>query len=139
MNKIKPAEDFDRIVHILFADDDPNFLDTARRLLERLGYIVTSATNSDEAMTLIKEHHEVFDIIITDYSMPGINGFELAEQTNKFLMNIPIILYTGRIEPIDEEQIAEAGIAEIVRKPCTIKDLDTVIRKVLGLPEEACL
>jgi CheY-like chemotaxis protein len=113
-------------------DDDAYLLSITKTILERLGYIVTSAYNSSEAIELIKEYHDVYDVMITDYLMPGMNGIELAAEVNKLLENTPIILYTGTVELIDEKEIAETEIAEIVNKLCKIQDLDNIIRRVIN-------
>ena len=74
----------------------------------------------------------VFDAIITDYDMPGMNGIQLALLARNALMDMPVILYTGNIHLIDRQQMVEAGIAEVVRKPCSSKDLASVIKKVIA-------
>lgn len=136
MENIKPVEGVGRIVNLLFVDDDPNFLDATRRLLERLGYIITTAYCSTEAIDLLKEYHDVFDVVITDYDMPGMNGVELALAASEFLRNTPIILFTGKIDIKKEIIIRQTGMAAIVNKPCKIKELDIIIRDILNSNEE---
>ena len=121
----------ERIIHILFVDDGSYLVGITKELLERLGYIITSVHNSIEAIELIREYHDVFDVMITDYSMPGMNGIDLAIEANTLLADIPIILYTGKVELIDKEKITETGINEIVCKPCKINNLDTIIKNVI--------
>ena len=119
-------------IHILFVDDDSNLLQAAKRLLKRKDYIVTSASSSSEAIALIKEYNDVFDVIITDYSMPDMNGVELALAASRILAGTPVILLTGSIDPIDEKKVKEAGIAGVVNKPCKMEELDSAIKKVIN-------
>ena len=126
----------DRIIHILLVDDDHNIVLINQMVLEQMKYIVHPAYNGKEAIALIKEYHDVIDVIITDYLMPGMNGIELAIEASRYLVDTPIILYTGRAELIDEKQIAEADISKVVIKPCKIRDLDMTIKRVLGEKEE---
>ena len=122
MNSIKKDKNGDKSIHILLVDDDPLLLDTTKQFLEVLGYIVTSASGSSEAIALMKSF--IFDVLITDYSMPGMNGVELAMEANKLLAETPIILCTGKIASVEGNQRAEARIAAIVNKPCRMRDID---------------
>ena len=131
MNKVNTVRiNEEKPTHILLVDDDILLLDTIKKLLEVMGYIVISATGSIEAIDLMKRSK--FDVVITDYSMPDMNGIEMVIKAKKILAGIPKILYTGRIDLITEKQITEAGIDEIVRKPCRISRLDSIIKKVMG-------
>ena len=132
MDKIKLVEGSDRNIHLLFVDDDPNLLDASRRLLERLGYIVTTACNGSEAIDILKDDHDVYDVVITDYDMPGMNGVEFALAAREFLLDMPIILFSGKIDLKNETIIKKAGMAAIVKKPCRIKELDAVVRDVIN-------
>ena len=130
MDKDNPDKDKGNSTRILLVDDDILMLDTTKELLEVLGYIVTSATGSSEAIDLMKSIR--FDVVVTDYSMPGMNGVEMILKAKKILEGTPIILYTGWIDLITEKQITGAGIDEIVRKPCRIAKLDSIIKKVMA-------
>ena len=129
MNKVNPVKNEERATHILLVDDDISLLDTIKKLLEVMGYIVISATGSREAIDLMKSCK--LDVVITDYSMPDMNGIEMVIEAKKILVGIPKILYTGRIDLIGEKQITEAGIDEVVTKPCRISKLDSIIKKVM--------
>ena len=134
MEKLKSLKNVNEVIHILLVDDDSELLNITKSLLEHLGYLVTPVKGSYEALNIIKTY--IFDILITDYSMEqGMNGVELAIEACKFLKGTPIILYTRKIESIDEQQILEAGIAEVVNKPCKISDLDVTIKRILGATE----
>lgn len=128
--QVKPAADTDRI-RLLLVDDDENLLDTISRLLYRRGYLVTTATGSNEALTILKDKNNIFDAVLTDYSMPVINGLELAIMIKELVANIPIVLHTGKIDLVDERMIVQAGIDETIIKPYKVNDLDEVIRKLL--------
>jgi two-component system cell cycle sensor histidine kinase/response regulator CckA len=131
-----PDKNRDRIIHILIVDDEKNIVVINKMVLEQMGYIVQSAYNGREAMTLIKENRDVIDVIVTDYLMPGMNGIELAIEAEKYLPETPIILYTGKGELFDEKQITDAGITRVVIKPLKMKDLDIIIRDILSTGEE---
>jgi DNA-binding NtrC family response regulator len=136
MSNKNPSQKADDIIHVLFVGDDSYFADITKTILERLGYIISSAYNSSEAIDLMIQYHDVFDVMITDYSTPGMNGVELAKLATRVLVDTPIILYTGRFDLIDEQQISDICIAEIVKKPCNIRDLDVIIKKILDVKED---
>ena len=124
-----PAEDIR--IRLLMVDDDINLLETLSQLLTRKGYIVTPAAGSVEANTILKNNYMVFDAVVTDLCMPEIDGIELAMMIKELPVKIPVILHTGKIDLIDEKQIAQAGIAEIIAKPYRIEKLDEIIKKAI--------
>lgn len=136
MNKVNPVKiEEEDPTHILLVDDDISLLDTVKKLLEIMGYIVISATGSREAIDLMNRYK--LDLVITDYSMPDMNGVEMVIEAKKILLGVPKILYTGRIDLITEKQIAEAGIDEVVKKPCRISELDSIIKKLTAEKKKA--
>ncbi len=118
--------------HLLVVDDDPDVLEITTSLLKYLGYLVTVAKGSKEAITKITENPDIFDAVFTDYSLPIINGVELSKMIKELSSNIPIILCSGKIDLIDERQIAAAGIAGIARKPYSMNELDSIIKRVFN-------
>jgi len=127
---INTAEKPDR-PHILLVDDDSALLDLIVDLFDHFGYSATTATGSDEAISKFKENPDLFDVVLTDYSLPVINGVELAKLIKKLSADIPIILCSGKIDLLDKRQIAAAGITDITRKPYKINELDSIIRRVM--------
>ena len=132
LNSRNSARRSNKYPRLLFVDDDSALLEITTRFFEHLGYIVKTADGGSKALALIKESHDVFDIVITDYSMPGMDGIELAMSVNKLLPDTPVILYTGKSEFIDKKQLSAAQIAEIVKKPCRLKELDTITKILLN-------
>jgi CheY-like chemotaxis protein len=103
-----------------------------KEILERLGYRVTVRTSSLEALTTFQNHADQFDLVITDQTMPGMTGIDLARRMMQIRADIPVILCTGFSTQISEEKAKAAGIREFALKPLTKSDLATLIRKVLG-------
>ena len=132
----KLNENIDENIHVLLVDDVPVIVSITQTLLEQIGYIVQSVYNGKEAIELIEEYHDVFDVIIADYSMPEMNGIELALAAKEFSVDTPIILFTGKIESVDRNKFAEAGIDKTISKPCKIYKLDSVIKEVIGKKRE---
>jgi PAS domain S-box-containing protein len=118
--------------HILLVDDEETLTTMIKEILERLGYRVTVRTSSLEAMATFQNHVDQFDLVITDQTMPGMTGMDLARRMIQMRPDIPIILCTGFSTQISEEKAKAAGIREFALKPLTKSDLASLIRKVLG-------
>jgi PAS domain S-box-containing protein len=83
------------MIALLLVDDEPALLEVARLFLERSGEIaVTSAESPDRAFALLKETH--FDVIVSDYEMPGMNGIDLLKTLRSAGNTIPFIIFTGK-------------------------------------------
>ncbi len=120
--------------HILVVDDEVAIVDMTRMRLERLGYMVTSTTNSMDALELFGQHPHRFDLVITDQTMPLLTGEKMAKKMIRIQNDIPIILSTGYSSRIDENKIKGMGIRALLMKPVAMKELAECIRRVLGDP-----
>ena len=65
---------------LLIVDDEATLVDLLRRYLERLGYTVEVASDSTTALRLFAQQADGFDLVITDLSLPGLNGEELLSK-----------------------------------------------------------
>ncbi len=116
---------------ILFVEDDELVVDAVRPLFESLGYKVVARMNGLEALEVFRPQPEKFDLVITDQTMPHMPGKVLAQELIRIRPDIPIILCTGYIDQITEEETKAMGIREYVMKPFVMDDMARVIRKVL--------
>ena len=118
--------------HILFVDDEEVLAEMVESMLERLGYRVTVRTSSLEALNTFRNHPDLFDVVITDQTMPGMTGLDLARRILTLRPNMPIILCTGYSTLISEEEAKAHGIRAFALKPLTKKDMAVLIRRVLS-------
>jgi len=100
-------------------------------MLERLGYKVTTRTNSIEALAHFQNSPDQYDAVITDQTMPGMTGFDLARRMLQIRPDLPIILCTGYSNLVDEEQAKMIGIKGFIMKPMSKKDIGTLLKIVL--------
>lgn len=117
---------------ILYVDDEKMLAEVGKFMLEKLGYAVTTCTNSTEALELFKSDPNRFDLVITDQAMPNMQGSELAIQMLGVRPDIPIILCTGYSSKIDKDKAGQIGIREFALKPLDKSEIAFLIRKVLG-------
>lgn len=120
--------------NILFVEDEESLIKVAEQVLTRKGYNVTVATRSKEAIKLVEAMPDKFDLIITDLKMAEITGLELGKMIKRGHPEIPVILSTGLIS-VDYADMAEAGIAGILKKPYTLSELLNIVDKVIGEQE----
>ncbi|MCA1786028.1 MAG: response regulator, partial [Desulfobacteraceae bacterium] len=117
--------------HILVVDDDIMLLDVAKRSLNTLGYHVTIETGSREAITKFNFHPEEYDLVITDMTMPEMNGDEMAQKMKAVRPDIPIVICTGFSSDISVEIARKKGFSAFLMKPVQLRELAQVVRKVL--------
>ncbi len=116
---------------ILIVDDEEIVVRVEQQILERLGYAVTATVNSAEALNTFRSDPENFDLVITDMTMPHLNGAELSQKLLEIKPDVPIIMYTGFSELISREKAESLGIREYLMKPVVRAELARVVRKVL--------
>ena len=119
---------------ILLVDDEEQIVSMQRQMLENMGYKVTTRTSSVEALKEFKKQPQIYDLVITDMTMPHMTGDELAQKLLDVKPGIPVILCTGFNEDITEEKALEMGIQKFIMKPVIKNDLATTIRSVLDQP-----
>ena len=116
---------------ILFVDDEEALVEMGEDVLAELGYDVTSRTSSKEALSLLKKDPSRFDLIITDQTMPGMTGVELAKEILAIRPDMPIIMCTGFSHLVDADKAKMAGIGAFAMKPLTKREIARTIRQVL--------
>ncbi|QWV95891.1 PAS domain-containing protein [Geomonas nitrogeniifigens] len=115
---------------ILFVDDEESLTVLGQGILENLGYSVVTSISSAGALDLFRAEPYGFDLVITDLTMPGQSGRELAREITALRPDVPVILCTGFKETVDEKD-AEHGIRACLMKPYTMRILGRTIRQVL--------
>jgi PAS domain S-box-containing protein len=116
---------------ILLVDDEEAIVDLGQRMLEHLGYRVTTRPSGASAFKLFLQNPWRFDLVITDMTMPKMTGEELAKKLLLIRRDIPIILCTGYSATISKERARSIGIGEFVMKPIVIGKLARTVRRVL--------
>ncbi|MFA6465523.1 MAG: response regulator, partial [Desulfurivibrionaceae bacterium] len=124
---------------ILFVDDESALSELGKQVLESLGYQVQAHGDSREAWTRFAADPDAFDLVITDLTMPGMTGAQLAGKILALRPSIPVILTTGYSDILTEKEAKELGVREYLLKPLSTGRLAEVVRQVLdadGHPEE---
>ena len=124
--------------HILIVDDDPWVRDTLREGFENAGFRVTEA--ADKAALLAAIAREFIDLITLDLGLGDTDGLDLAREI-RGVINVPIIMITGRDMPIDRVKGLEYGADDYVTKPFLLAEVLLRVRNLLkrypGAPPSA--
>ena len=121
---------------LLIVDDNGPYLEMMTDLLTDLGYQVTATLKSVEALKMIQKNPDHFDCLITDYTMPGMTGSQLAQKVLKEAPNLPIIMYTGINEIIARKNATNLGIKAFLNKPVVLIETANTLRSVLDTPKK---
>jgi CheY-like chemotaxis protein len=118
--------------HLLYVDDEEALVLLARRSLRRLGYQITGYTDPAQALQAFTENPDKFSAVVTDLSMPGMSGVELARQILQIRPDVPIVMTSGYIRPEDELEAQRVGVRELLLKPDTVDDLAAALQRVFA-------
>ncbi|MEN6439898.1 MAG: response regulator [Syntrophobacter sp.] len=116
---------------VLFVDDEEALVELGKKMLERLGYSVTTKTSSREALEAVKSMPYWFDLLITDYTMPKMTGLNLAREVKHIRPGMPVIVCSGHNEVLNEKTALSFDIEGFVPKPFDRRELSKVINEVL--------
>jgi CheY-like chemotaxis protein len=114
---------------VLVLDDDAAMAQTSVLILNRLGFEAQSETNPAKSIRRILDHE--FDLLLTDYRMPGLNGFQVAHLLRTMGSMIPIVLHTGEGGTFDSDDLRLLGILGVVKKPLSMDEFNVVFSRVL--------
>jgi PAS domain S-box-containing protein len=116
---------------ILFVDDEEALVDIGVHMLERFGYSVDGRTSSQDALEAFTANPQKYDLVITDYTMPGMNGLALSEALLRIRPDIPIILCTGFSDLLTPQKVTAAGVRKLIMKPVVKSHLTQAVSTLL--------
>lgn len=115
---------------ILVVDDAPMNVKLLRRLLERQGHTTEGAEDGQIAVTMVQEslqQHEPYDVILTDYQMPNMDGPTAAQEIRRLGCDSFIVGVTGNLMPEDIRYFKDMGANAVIAKPVSLSDLEAVL------------
>jgi len=119
---------------VLIADDEAHILHVLSMKLKNAGFTVISAMDGEEALELCQSERP--DMLITDNQMPFLTGMELATQVHQIegLEKLPTMMLTARGYDLTNEEIAAAGIAAVLAKPFSPREVLEKVTALVGEP-----
>ncbi|AOW12788.1 hypothetical protein LPB72_17465 [Hydrogenophaga crassostreae] len=119
---------------ILYVDDDESLVRLMTKLLKRQGFQVTGFTGHAEALQALRADPAAFDLVLTDYNMPGKSGLDVAREVRALNPNLPVAVISGFIDQPLLTQAADAGVCELIFKA---QDVAVVCESVLKVWQKA--
>lgn len=118
-------------LHVLLVEDNEDNQDMMKFLLERAGYVVSTANTGREALVVARR--EKPDVILMDLSMPEMDGWTAAQAMKKDpeLAHIPLIAVTAHTLPGDRRKAIDSGFESYISKPINVRMFDIMVAKVL--------
>ena len=116
---------------ILVIDDDDIILELLKKQLMSFGYHVTALTRPAKALDIFSQNPQKFDVVITDMTMPQMNGVILSQEMLAVRKDIPIVLCTGFSELTNKDSAIKMGIKDCIMKPMSKYEIGKVVRNVL--------
>jgi PAS domain S-box-containing protein len=117
---------------ILLVDDEPALTSAFQRQLQSLNYQVLTSNNARKAIVQFHENPSQFDLVITDLTMPEMNGLELARQLRAIRQDLPVILASGYAHDVNRETLETAGICQLLEKPISMPALAAAVQRALA-------
>jgi PAS domain S-box-containing protein len=116
---------------LLYVDDESALVTLFTMILNGVGYVVTGISDPKEALELFRSSPRDFDVVITDLSMPGMSGLDLARKLLEIRPGIPIMLMSGYMPESDIEVARGIGVRGFVTKPATGDSLEQALHRLL--------
>ncbi|MCF8049777.1 MAG: response regulator [Desulfobacterales bacterium] len=113
--------------HVLLVDDEEDFLDIMKERLSARGMEVSTETSAEKALKRIES--ELFDALILDLKMPGIDGLEALKRAKKLRPELQVILLTGHASIEKGVEAIKLGAMDFVEKPADLEALSEKIKR----------
>jgi len=117
--------------HVMYVDDDQALVFLVQRLLRRRGYKVSGFTDPRAALAALAEEPWTYDLLVTDYNMPGFSGLDLLREVQKLHPDLPVALASGYVTQEIEEAAMRAGARALVHKPNDVEELCATVQRLV--------
>lgn len=115
---------------VLVVEDNPANQRLMNMLLKSMGHSVACASSGEEGLAMLKE--DVYDIVLLDMQLPGMDGFEMGKRAREIWgSKIKILAVTALAMAGDRERVMAAGCDDYLEKPVSVAELRTKIGKLL--------
>ena len=119
--------------HVLLVDDEEPVARSMERMLSLLGYHVSAFTSALQALEAFTDSPGEFDLVISDQTMPGLSGVELAERVHNLRPELPILIISGNPGQLQAVTPLNIGIRGVLTKPLELRDLSKTLHSILNM------
>ncbi|MFZ3082622.1 MAG: ATP-binding protein [Rhodoferax ferrireducens] len=116
---------------VMYVDDDEALVFLVQRVLKRKGFVVSTFTDPRLAAAALRARPLDFDLLVTDYNMPGYSGIELLRETRLIRPDLPVALASGYVTAEIEQSALSAGARALIHKPNDVDELCETVQRLL--------
>ena len=117
---------------VLLVDDDPGIRSVARKILERGGFLVSTAEGGEEAIRLFESKPQAFDAVVLDMVLPDMSGVRVFEGLVGLRPEIGIVLCTGYAEVSELQELIQRGVSSVLYKPFRMEELRSAVNQAIA-------
>jgi PAS domain S-box-containing protein len=117
--------------HVMYVDDDQALVFLVERVLRRRGFKVSTYTDPHEAEQALRERAAEFDLLVTDYNMPGYCGVDLLRAARLIRADLPVALASGYVTPEIEQSAYAEGARALIHKPNDVDELCATVQRLV--------
>lgn len=115
----------------MYVDDDQALVFLVERVLRRRGFKVSTFTDPHEAEQALRERAAEFDLLVTDYNMPGYCGVDLLRAARLIRADLPVALASGYVTPEIEQSAYAEGARALIHKPNDVDELCATVQRLV--------
>ena len=117
--------------HVMYVDDDEALVFLVQRLLRRRGYQVTAFTDPRAAEAALRADAHAYDLLVTDYNMPGYSGIDLVRAARSIRADLPVALASGYVTPEIEQAALAEGARALIHKPNDVEEMCATVQRLI--------
>lgn len=118
--------------HVMYVDDDKALVFLVQRLLRRRGYTVSGFTDPHEAAAALRAAPHDYDLLVTDYNMPGYCGVDLVREARTIRADLPVALASGYVTAEIEQAALAEGARALIHKPNDVEELCATVHRLIS-------
>jgi len=122
-----------RTERVILVDDDSSVRRATQQILEYLGFEVQAYPDGQTAFQAIAQDRRPISLLVTDYNMPGLTGYELAQLVRTQRPGVPILIASGADEDSILAEVDPSEMPPFIQKPYSLNSLATKVREILDL------
>ncbi|WPB59427.1 ATP-binding protein [Xylophilus sp. GOD-11R] len=117
--------------HVMYVDDDKALVFLVERLLRKRGFRVTGFSDPREAEAALRANPQGYDLLVTDYNMPGYSGLDLAREARQIRADLPVALASGYVTADIERAARQEGARALIHKPNDVEELCSTVQRLV--------
>ena len=123
---------------VLYVDDDESLVLLVQRVLKQLGYRASGYLSGPDAVEAVRAAPQEFDLVVSDYNMPGMSGLDVAKAVRSIRSDLPVVIFSGYVTDELRADALQAGVREVISKAITVDEMCQTIFQLLLTETARC-